>query len=106
MRTFLNIANQFWLRVTLLMVLLCVGCFAAAGDHDIVVRASALAHSGKIRQAEALLGRAVAVNFVSAELQGALGRLLFDEQKYQEAVQQLNRATQLAPDSREYNMLL
>jgi len=72
----------------------------------VIKKASALVHAGKTKQAEVILREAVAENSESAELHGALGKLYFSEQDYNDAVQQLNQATQGAPDSREYNMLL
>jgi protein O-GlcNAc transferase len=93
------------LRIVLLALAFQLCCFAATGD-DTVSEASALARAGKLERAEALLRAAVANDPDSAELRGALGKLLFTEQNYTDAVQELNQAEQLAPDSREYNMLL
>jgi protein O-GlcNAc transferase len=89
----------------LLTAALSGGCLAAF-TQSTVPQASALARAGKVKQAEALLRSAVGEDPDSAELHGALGKLLFTEQKYTDAVQELNQAEQLAPDSREYNMML
>ena len=90
----------------LLATALLVGCLAASTNQDVIPHASALARTGKVKQAEALLRSAVAEDPDSAPLHGALGKLLFTEQNYTDAVQELNQAEQLAPESREYNMLL
>src|SRR5208283_4914468 len=74
--------------------------------HQSISQASALVRSGKPRQAEAVLRSACEAHPDSATLRGALGKLLFNEQNYTDAVEELNVAEQLAPDSREYNMLL
>jgi predicted Zn-dependent protease len=81
-------------------------CLAASTDKDAILTASALARTGKPKQAETLLRSAVAEHPDSASLRGALGKLLFTEHNYADAVQELNLAEQLDPDSREYNMLL
>jgi protein O-GlcNAc transferase len=81
-------------------------CCLAATDADVVKHAAALAHSGRVKDAETLLRSAVSENADSATLHGALGTLLFEEQNYTDSVQELNQAEQLDPDSREYNMLL
>ena len=80
-------------------------CFAATAD-DAISEASALLSAGKVRQAETVLRSAATAYPDSAPVHGALGRLLFNGQNYKDAVQELNLAEQLAPDSREYNMLL
>ncbi len=85
---------------------LSVGWMAASTNQDVIAKASALARTGKAKQAETLLRSAVADDPDSAPLHGALGKLLFTEQNYTDAVQELNQAEQLAPESREYNMLL
>jgi predicted Zn-dependent protease len=92
--------------VALLGALLSVGTAVASADQDTISKASALARSGNRRQAEDLLRGALAAEPDSAALHGALGKLLFTEQKYPDAVQELNQAEQFDPDSREYNMLL
>ncbi len=92
--------------VLLAAAALSVGCLAASANQDAIPRASALARAGKVKQAETLLRSAVADDPDSATLHGALGKLLFNEQNYTDAVQELNQAEQLAPESREYNMLL
>jgi len=73
---------------------------------DAVAEASALTRAGKTKQAETVLRSAAAANPDSAAVHGALGRLLFNRQNYADSVEELNLAEQLAPDSREYNMLL
>jgi predicted Zn-dependent protease len=90
----------------LLALLLVAGCYAEVPANTAIARASALSHSGKTKQAEALLRSAVASHPDSAELHGALGELLFRQQRYEQAVQELGTAAQGAPDSREYNLLL
>jgi protein O-GlcNAc transferase len=92
--------------VVLLAAAWSVGCLAASANQDAIPQASALARSGKVKQAVTLLRSAVADDPDSAALHGALGKLLFTEQNYTDAVQELNQAEQLAPESREYNMLL
>jgi protein O-GlcNAc transferase len=93
------------LRVGLLSITLQACCFAATAN-DAVTHASTLLRLGKVRQAETVLRSAAATYPDSAAVHGALGKLLFNEQQYKDAVQELNLAEQLAPDSREYNMLL
>ncbi len=92
-------------RVILWVFVLQVCCLAAT-TNDTIGQASAFARAGKTKEAETLLRSAVADAPDSAELHGALGKLLFTEQNYTDAVQELNQAEQLAPESREYNMLL
>ena len=92
-------------RIFLLVCTLQGCCFAATAD-DAISEASALLRAGKVRQAETVLRSAATAYPDSAPVHGALGRLLFNGQNYKDAVQELNLAEQLAPDSREYNMLL
>jgi len=79
---------------------------ASAQIVDPVTHASDLARAGKAKEAEEVLRSAVAQDPDSAALHGALGKLLFTEANYPDAVQELNQAEQLDADSREYNMLL
>jgi Flp pilus assembly protein TadD len=95
-----------WLRIVLLVCALRTCCLAGTAAEDPINEASAPARAGDVKQAEALLRSASAANPDSAALHGALGKLLFTEQNYPDAVQELNVAQQLAPESREYNMLL
>jgi protein O-GlcNAc transferase len=92
-------------RIFLLVCTLQGCCFAATAE-DAISEASALLGAGKVRQAETVLRSAATAYPDSAAVHAALGRLLFNDQNYKDAVQELNLAEQLAPDSREYNMLL
>lgn len=96
-----------WKQVALLLtVVVSLGGFAVSSNQYVVRRAAVLARKGKLKEAETLLRVAVAKDGDSAELHGALGKLLFTERNYTAAVQELNLAEQLDPDSREYNMML
>ena len=92
--------------VALLAAVLSAGGLAASTSRNVISKAAALARAGNAKQAESLLRSAARDAPDSAELHGALGKLLFTEQNYPDAVQELNQAEQMDPDSREYNMLL
>jgi predicted Zn-dependent protease len=79
--------------------------FAQATEQDVETQAATLIHAGKLDQAEALLRSASATHDSSAALHGALGDLLLNEHKYEDAVMELGRAAQLEPASRKYNLL-
>ena len=89
----------------LLALLLGANCFATDAQ-EAIDKAEALLRAGKVKQAEALLTSASAADPNSATLHGALGKVLFGEQKYEDAVREFGLAVQGQPDSREYNMLL
>ena len=93
-------------RAVLVIVALCGPCFPSANDSDVVSKASTLSHAGKIKQAEAMLRSAVAANPQSAVLHGALGKLLFQQKRYEDSVEELGRAAQISPESHEYNLFL
>jgi protein O-GlcNAc transferase len=77
-----------------------------AKGNDAVAKASALARAGKVKQAEAVLRAAVAADPKSEAVHSALGRLLFKQQKYEDAVQELGLALQINPDSLQNTSLL
>lgn len=87
-------------------LLLSVYCHAEVSGTDAIAKARELLRSGKKKQAEAILRSAVGAHPGSADLHGALGKLLFQQRKYEDSVQELGLAAQQSPDSREYNMLL
>lgn len=92
--------------LAVLLVYTLQGCGFAATANDAFAEASALIRAGKVRQAETVLRSAASAYPDSAAVHGALGKLFFNEQDYKYAVEEWNLAEQLAPDSREYNMLL
>ncbi len=79
---------------------------AESAERDSLAQASAFVHAGKVRQAENILRTAVAAHPNSEALHAALGRLLFKQQKYEDAVQELGLALQINPDSLENSLLL
>jgi len=81
-------------------------CLAVAAHEDVIAKASALLRAGKAKQGETLLRSASEADPDSAELHGALGKVLFKQEKYEDAVRELGLAVEAEPDSREYNMLL
>jgi tetratricopeptide (TPR) repeat protein len=93
-------------RLVLVTVLLSVCCFAVTSENETIAKASVLVRSGKTKQAEAVLRSAVAAHPDSATLHGGLGKILFQQQKYEQAAQELGLAAQQFPNSREYNLLL
>jgi predicted Zn-dependent protease len=98
--------NSVWLWTALLILVWKASCFAVAGQEDAIAKGVALLRAGKVKQAEALLSSASAADPDSATLHGALGKVFFGEEKYEDAVRELGLAVQGEPDSREYNMLL
>lgn len=79
---------------------------ASIVDNRVKEKAAAMARTGKLQQAEALLRSALASDPDSATLHGELGQVLIKEDKYEESVEQLGLAVQQLPESREYNMAL
>jgi predicted Zn-dependent protease len=69
-------------------------------------QANALLHTGKKKEAEAVLRAAVSANPNSAPLHGGLGQLLLKSGNYEDAVQELGQAAQQAPDTPAYSFLL
>ena len=88
----------------LILALFLTHAFAQATESDVVAQAGTLIQAGKLDQAETLLRSAVAAHDSSAALHGALGDLLLNEHKYEDAVMELGRAAQLEPASRRYNL--
>ncbi len=103
------LANTNRARMPVLTLLLICAwqrlCVADTGD-DAIAQAATLMREGNVRQAETVLRSAAAAHPDSAPVHGMLGKILFNRQNYEDAVQELNLAEQLAPGSREYNMLL
>jgi tetratricopeptide (TPR) repeat protein len=95
-----------WLRIAAGAVVLSTLCFAQATEQETVARASALVKAGKTKDAEALLRAASAAHPNSARLHGALGQLLLRDHNYEDSVQEFGLASQIEPDSEEYNLLL
>jgi len=93
-----------WL--TILLIIGMAGAGFAASDDDVILRASELMRTGRVVEAEGILSSASAASPDSLVLHGALGKVLFKEQKYEDAVRELGLVAQASPDSREYNMLL
>jgi len=79
---------------------------AQTPEQSALARSSALIKAGKAKQAQAVLAAASKAHPESEALHAALGRLLFKQQKYEDAVQELGLALQINPDSRENSMLL
>ncbi len=96
----------FGFRAGLLVCALQVCCFAVDTGQDAIAKASALVKAGKGKQAEELLRSASATNPNSSMLHGALGEMLLKRHNYEDSVQEFGLATQLSPDSAEYNLLL
>ncbi len=92
--------------VPLASILLAGSAVAATNAAAAISQAAALARGGNRKQAETILRSAVAKDPDSADLHGALGKLLFSEENYTDSVQELNQAQLLDPDSRGYNMML
>ena len=96
----------YWLRGSLLILALLSCCFADASNQGAIARASALFSAGKVKQAEAVLRTASAADPDSVPLHGALGELLFNEQKFEDCIQELNIVVGADPSSRKYTILL
>lgn len=79
---------------------------AQAGEQSAIAKASTLVHAGKLDQAEDVLRSAVEADPKSEAAHAALGRLLFERKKYEDAVQELGLALQINPESRENSLLL
>jgi len=77
-----------------------------ASEQSSLAQASALLHAGKPKQAEGILRTTVKAHPDSEAAHAALGKLLFKQQHYEDAVQELGQALQINPDSRENSMLL
>jgi predicted Zn-dependent protease len=71
-----------------------------------IAKASALARAGRVKEAEAVLRAASTADPRSEALHTALGKLLFKQQKYEDAVQELGLALQINPNSLENSLLL
>ena len=93
------------LLLPVLHILLLGPGFAQATKPNVIDQSAALIHSGKPEQAESLLRTASNSQPDSAALHGALGDLLLNEHKYEDAVMELGQAAQLEPGSRRYNLL-
>jgi len=79
---------------------------AQTSEQSALAQASALVKAGKRKQAASVLAAASKAHPASEALHAALGRVLFKQAKYEEAVQELGQALQINPDSRENSMLL
>jgi len=81
-------------------------CLAEDAGQDSIAQALVLFRAGKVKQAETVLRSVTAANPNSPAAHAALGELLFKEHRYEDSVQELGMATQLDPDSAEYNLSL
>jgi predicted Zn-dependent protease len=77
-----------------------------SSEQNAMAQASALVGAGKKKQAVSVLRAATEAHPDSEALHAALGRLLFKQQQYEDAVQQLGLALEIRPDSRENSLLL
>ena len=94
------------LACLLLAVALPVLSSGQTNGNSAVAKASALVRAGKVKQAEGVLHSAATADPKSEAVHSALGKLLFKENKYEDAVQELGMALQLNPDSLENSLLL
>jgi Flp pilus assembly protein TadD len=78
----------------------------AQSEQSAIAKASALASAGKIERAETVLRAAAVADPKSEAVHAALGHLLFEQQRYEDAVQELGLALQINPDARENSLLL
>ena len=103
MGTMARFAALLWV---LLGFALPVLSLAQAGEQSAIAKASTLVHAGKLDQAEDVLRSAAEADPKSEAAHAALGRLLFERKKYEDAVQELGLALQINPESRENSLLL
>jgi len=79
---------------------------AGPGESGALAQASGFVRAGKLHQAENVLRTAVAAYPKSESIHAALGRVLFKQQKYEDAVQELGLALQINPGSLPNSLLL
>jgi predicted Zn-dependent protease len=72
----------------------------------VLAKSKGLIASNRVLEAEQLLRQAVAQHPDSAQLHQALGDLLLGQKRYSDAVDELGRAAQIAPDNPAYSMRL
>jgi predicted Zn-dependent protease len=94
------------LSCLVLVLALQVYLFGQAGEDPAIGKAFALVHAGKLNEAEIVLRAAAAADPKSEAVHATLGQLLFKQQKYEDAVQELGLALQINPASRENSLLL